>query len=570
MTRVSRLRPTRRQGAILSAAMLIALVLAPTAQAVHDLTFELEGNIAAATQFDWASFFDANGAESPVLPDASRPGYTDSGFSKDFSRKANGAFSTADPTTFATGSKDSLPITPGWQCNKDNNVNDKIDILNAYAVAYVDPASGDQILYFGMERYSNDGDANVAFWFLQSNVGCVSPGGGSTPFTGHHVDGDLLVVSAFTKGGVVSNIDVYEWNGDDSGSLNPTAISHGVDCKSTVAPDDTCATVNGPTNGVIDPPWDTQNKSGTSDLQVSEFFEGGLNLTHSGIGDHCFNTFIADTRSSQSLTATLFDFARGSLGECDVNLTSTPSTTTTSLGSSDPVTDLADVHGTTAGGGAGPTPTGTVSFFLCGPGVTSCTSGGSPIPSNPAAAVTLGACSPPAAGHACATSANVRSMLTAVGTYCFRAVYAPGADPNYGGKTAEDGSATECFTVTDTSSGSTAQNWLPNDSATFSSAGGSNLVGSVQFTLYDSGDCTGTPLFQESRNLVGGSSSETVSTTNGDGVGSGLAADLYLDVSDSPATVSWQAVFSSSNGVSGSTAPCEASTLTIDDDITVP
>jgi hypothetical protein len=252
-----RARRLRRYGAILSASVLVALLLAPAAQAVHDLDFELDGNIAKdsgggadAAPFDWASFFSSAGAESPALPDASRPGFTDSGFSKDFSRKTNGSFSTVDSTTFATGSKDTLPITPGWQCNKDNNVNDKIDILNAYAVAYVDPATDDQILYFALERFSNDGDANVAFWFLQSNVSCVSPGGGSTPFTGHHVDGDLLVVSSFTKGGVVSTIDVYEWNGDDTGSLNQTAIAHGVDCKQTTGPDDTCATVNDPNNGV--------------------------------------------------------------------------------------------------------------------------------------------------------------------------------------------------------------------------------------------------------------------------------------------------------------------------------
>src|SRR5439155_9225181 len=192
----------------------IALPLAGIAQAVHDLTFELDGNQAVDTpgRFDWTSFFNAAGQPSPALPDASRPGFTNSGFSKDFSRNADGSYSTADHTTFATGSKDTLSITPGWQCSFANNVNDKIDILNAYAVAYTNPANGHEILYFGLERFSNSGDANVGFWFLQDNVNCVSPGG-STAFTGNHVDGDLLIVSAFTNGGVVSTIDVYRWNG---------------------------------------------------------------------------------------------------------------------------------------------------------------------------------------------------------------------------------------------------------------------------------------------------------------------------------------------------------------------
>ena len=56
-----------------------------------------------------------------------------------------------------------------------------------------------------------------------------------------------------------------------------------------------------------------------------DFFEGGINLTEAfeGISEvpSCFSTFIADTRSSPSLTATLFDFARGQLGGCESTLT---------------------------------------------------------------------------------------------------------------------------------------------------------------------------------------------------------------------------------------------------------
>ena len=41
--------------------------------------------------------------------------------------------------------------------------------------------------------------------------------GGTATFTGDHTDGDLLVVSAFTNGGVVSNIDTYRWDGGANG-----------------------------------------------------------------------------------------------------------------------------------------------------------------------------------------------------------------------------------------------------------------------------------------------------------------------------------------------------------------
>jgi hypothetical protein len=142
-------------------------------------------------------------------------------------------------------------------------------------------------------------------------------------FTGGHVDGDLLVVSEFSGGGRVSTINVYQWEGDDAtGSLNPNPIAEGVDCRDLEAadPDDVCAAAN---EVAITTPWDTVAKTtiGKS-LPTAQFFEGGLNLAALGLGDTCFNTFIADTRSSTSLTATLFDFARGQLGECESDITS--------------------------------------------------------------------------------------------------------------------------------------------------------------------------------------------------------------------------------------------------------
>ena len=85
-------------------------------------------------------------------------------------------FITSDTTTFATGSKDTLPIAD-WQCNFDNNVNSKIDVMNAYAATYNDPVSGDEFLYFGLERNTNTGTADVGFWFLQEPVACASLGG---------------------------------------------------------------------------------------------------------------------------------------------------------------------------------------------------------------------------------------------------------------------------------------------------------------------------------------------------------------------------------------------------------
>src|SRR6266446_2101572 len=66
-----------------------------------------------------------------------------------------------------------------------------------------------------------------------------------------------------------------------------------------------------------DTPWPTQDKDGDNILNTSEFFEGGLNLTRMGLAFGCFNKVIFDTRSSQSLTATLFDFTLGTFLTCN-------------------------------------------------------------------------------------------------------------------------------------------------------------------------------------------------------------------------------------------------------------
>ena len=59
----------------------------------------------------------------------------------------------------------------------------------------------------------DNGSNNVAFWFVQNPASCSSTGG-AVDFDGAHADGDVLVVSAFTNGGGVSNIDAYRWDAD--------------------------------------------------------------------------------------------------------------------------------------------------------------------------------------------------------------------------------------------------------------------------------------------------------------------------------------------------------------------
>jgi len=455
MVRIFGSTGTRRRrryqlGAIVSMVTVMAVLAAPNAFAVHDLNFQLDGDVDHTTtttvggntqNLDWDSLFNASGTKIDPLP----TGFTAATFQKDFNNSGT-TFLTNDETTFATGSKDTLPITPGWQCNFDANVNSKIDVMNGYAGAFTAP-NGDQILYFALERNINTGDANVGFWFLQDEVGC-STTGGSQPFTGDHSDGDLLIVSAFTKGGTVSTIDVYRWNGGATGSLGATPVAHGADCKTTAGNDTACATVN---TGTITTPWLTANKQdgvGHS-LRISEFFEGGVNLTKANLAGKCFNTFMADTRSSQSLTATLFDYSLGVLGECESTTVTTPQQGDGSaipagglpIGANARVdvrdSALITVTGVTGYGGD-------VTFSLCGPlaldSTSNCESGGVQIGSP--VAVT---------GTSPETVIGPTATLTSAGRYCWRAEYSGDATKGVPGsrdpETGDTTSTSECFLI---------------------------------------------------------------------------------------------------------------------------
>ena len=213
-------KPRTRWALLIGVVAALTLALAGVSLAVHGEDFQLDGDVLTSPdgtlnnttqEIDWEDLINSNGTVKDPLP----ANFEAAGFNRDFrvnpgcTLTGTGTFCTADQTTFATGSKDTLPIS-GWQCNFDNNVNSKIDVMNAYAATYIDPDNGDEIIYFALERNTNTGDANVAFWFLQGPVGCNSTGG-AVDFSGGHTDGDLLIVSAFSGGGTVSNVDVYRW-----------------------------------------------------------------------------------------------------------------------------------------------------------------------------------------------------------------------------------------------------------------------------------------------------------------------------------------------------------------------
>jgi hypothetical protein len=206
------------------------------------------------------------------------------------------------------------------------------------------------------------------------------------------------------------------------------------------------------------------------------------------------------------------------------------------------VTDHAVVTGTAAGG----SPTGTVDFYICNPTEVAtnggtCSTGGTATPAQPGKTLTSGA-------NNTATADSDAVVANVVGTWCFRAEYKSTTD-NY--TNSSDSRVSECFTVSDTTGATSAQTWLPNDSATITSVGGTALKGSIAFTLYDSADCTGTVLRATETVPVDQASPATKSTSN-----------TTVSVSDSK-TVSWKVVFTSDNSLLAGSSHCEKTQLVI-------
>ncbi len=254
-------------------------------------------------------------------------------------------------TIYATGaSKDDLD-NDGWR-HSTGSVPDKDEITNAYAAAY-SGTGGELILYFGADRFATNGNANLGFWFFQNDVAPAPDGTFSgTP----HTVGDLLILSTFTNGGVVPFIQIYEWvgsGGDTNGTLD--LVGNGADCSTASATATACATVNG-TNQTS--PWPYTPKTGAANIfKPGAFFEGGVNVSDLfGAQLPCFSSFIAETRSSQSVDATLKDFTGGNFPLCGANISISP----------DAVNEVGDDHtftvtvNQTVAGANSPAPDGTI------------------------------------------------------------------------------------------------------------------------------------------------------------------------------------------------------------------
>jgi hypothetical protein len=555
----------RRRRLLFGTALVIALLTLSFiggAQGIHappDTSFELDKNAlddTSTTLDDWENLYDGTDHASATSTDP------DSG---------NPIIDDPFGTTIFTGggSKDDLEIS-SWQ-HKSGSVPPKDEITDAYAAVY--QVGSELRLYFGADRFANNGAAQIGFWFFQNAITLNTNGtfngvhnAGTVPHSASD-PGDLLILSDFTVGGSISTIRVFEWvgSGGSDGAVN--LIASGVDCASSnsvhgATNPEFCGEVN---SGNETAPWPYEPKFGTSGtFPPGSFYEAGIDLSAFGFQNLCLNSFLAETRSSPSVDATLKDFVLGSFPTCQANIVTTPSSLNVTPG--EQVRDEATITGS---GLSAPAPKGTVNFFLCAKDVSPCASNGTPVgtvdlSTNTSNPVTV-----------FSDYVNTAASPLAPGTYCFAATWTN--DPTYDDDS--DRTTGECFTVSAIPTAiTTAQFWFPNDSATVTTTGpaGYNLTGSVKFSLYSNSSCTGTALYEETRSIPANEGLDaTVKTTNGDGVGTGLAADFPVNINND-GTYSWLVVYTPNETPAvhtGSTREChdEHSDLTIvDDDPNIP
>jgi hypothetical protein len=555
-------RRLQRTGIVAAAALSLAGIYAMPANAVHDEgIFQLDGNASTADQSTPAAAEDWDLICKAHQPTSTPPGPCV--FDDDYDTSGLGT-TTASPSSFATdgfdadtdtiyttgGSKDDLDIS-SWKFKNAKPSPSKDDLEHSFAAEYVCTTAigctdnnNDKFLYFGADRFDNEGDANIAFWFLQADVklggtgpdGTACTSGSGCSFSGSHrahgagpdgyicypgqtgqaietvplpnkdcvtgpaplpgaddTRGDILVVSAFTNGGVEPNISAYEWVGIGNAPnalkvtsgrsvvpipLSPANLSQG--CATPALEEDAaCAMVNADEEVA---PWVYRDKDVQNQMfQQGELYEGGLNLTKLGLAKTCFSNFLVNTRSSQSVDATLKDFTLGPLAQCQSSLVTTPKvvngasadnipaggTSITTAGS----IQVKDSANLTVSGID--TWTGNLKFFLCGP-PSMVVVQGQPAPTCDGTTGKVGTQIGAAAGLTVtqATSNPILSdaaTITSVGRYCWRGVFTSGTD---GVDSKTDSTTGECFVVNPVTPTLTtvASNSAPGSAQTFGQA----------------------------------------------------------------------------------------------------
>jgi uncharacterized protein YjdB len=179
----------------------------------------------------------------------------------------------------------------------------KNDIANGAAIIH------NNILYFAGDRTSNNGDAQIGFW-LYLNGTAPTTISGNNIFSPPHVDGDVLVLADFTGGGRNAAVVIYQWH--SGANPLPPGTSIVPNTNGNLRTSTLVGTVAENNDGQYAIPTGWSFPSATYDY--NQFYEGQVNLTGLGFtsGNLCNATFLLETRSSQSITASLDDFVGGS------------------------------------------------------------------------------------------------------------------------------------------------------------------------------------------------------------------------------------------------------------------
>jgi len=275
--------------------------------------FELDGNATKNNAADDWQNVNATGGSSKAHTGVA---YDPSTFS--------GGATVTDPSTFIQGAKDTDDI--GTWHSGPGSIPPKDDIVNAYAAAY--SVGGHLILAFGADRFANNGSAQLGFWFFQNGV-AAPPSGSKGIFSGSHQAGDILALVNFEQGGGVPNIQIYQWDG---GKPPLTLLTASVGKCGDPSATDACAITNDtqpaslywpstfkfPVNGSC-------TDAGTvACAPLVSFFEGEIDVTALLHGiTPCFTTFMSESRSSTSISASLEDYVVRQINICGLAIAKT-------------------------------------------------------------------------------------------------------------------------------------------------------------------------------------------------------------------------------------------------------
>jgi hypothetical protein len=357
---------------------------------------------------------------------------------------------------------------------------------------------------------------------------CANNGTAKNPVyvTPKRLAGDKLITYDLSKGGTVPSISIRTWSGSAWGAA--TVISGGQNAlaRGSINTSTIPANQTGGVSGGLTASLGSQDPFTFGEASIA--FSALFGTTTCG----AFGSAYLKSRSSDSFTAEIKDFVAPE-GVSIANCASITTNATASVTVGDPISDTATLSGVTANAG------GTITFHLFSDAT--CTT-----------EVNTGLTPVTVSGPNDYNSGDYTT--TAVGTFYWIASYS--GDGSNSPATTECGDANESSVVNKASSSiSTAQNLLPNDTATVTPSG---ATGTVDFKLFGPGNATcdpsgDAPVYSESDVALSGG---TASTSN-------IATTVSTE-----GTYRWLIEYSGDATHDGSTSACGVEAFTLDNDTT--